>query len=167
MAVAGVMHKAKWGLVALAALAIAVPQAAAAQDRDPPYWASIAAGQARMRTGPGRNFPIAWLYQRAGLPVRVVEVYRNWRKVEDPEGVQGWMLVNLLSAERTAMVIGDIRPMRAEPSRGAAIRYRAEPGVVGSVRGCRDGWCEFDVRGRSGYVETRHLYGVAEGERVD
>lgn len=148
-------------------MALAMPEAATAQVRETPYWASISAGQARMRTGPGRNFPINWLYQRAGLPVRVVEIYENWRKIEDPDGAQGWMLVNLLSAERTAMVVGDIRPMREAPRSGSRIRYRAEPGVVGRIRSCRRGWCEFDVRGRMGFVETAHLYGIEDDERVD
>ena len=120
-----------------------------------------------MRTGPGRNFPISWLYQRAGLPVRVVEVYENWRKIEDPDGTQGWMLVNLLNADRTAMIMGDIRPMREAPQTGARIRYRAEPGVVGRIRTCRRGWCEIDVRGRSGFVEMAHLHGVEDDERID
>lgn len=154
-----------WLLLAMLPVGLSPP--AAAQDREPPYWASISAGHARMRTGPGRNFPISWVYRRADLPVRVVEIYRNWRKVEDPEGVQGWMLVNLLSAERTAMITGDVRPMRAAPEPGATIRYRAEPGVVGRIRNCRRGWCEFDVHGRSGFVRTDHLYGVGENEEVD
>ena len=76
-------------------------------------------------------------------------------------------VVNLLSADRTAMITGDIRPLRAAPERGARVRYRAEPGVVGRISNCRRGWCEFDVRGRSGFVQTRHLYGVDEDERVD
>ena len=150
-----------------ALLAVSLPSGVAAQTRETPYWASSSAGQARMRTGPGRNFPISWLYQRSGLPVQVVEVYENWRKIEDPEGTQGWMLVNLLSADRTGMIIGDIRPMRESPRPDARIRYRAEPGVVGRVSSCRRGWCEFDVRGRTGFVETSHLYGVNDDERVD
>jgi SH3-like domain-containing protein len=141
--------------------------AAHAQDRDTPYWASISAGQARMRTGPGRNFPISWLYQREGLPVRVVEIYENWRKIEDPEGTQGWMLVNLLSAERTGMIINDIQPMRESPDASARIRFRAEPGVVGRISNCRRGWCEFNVRGRSGFVEISQLHGIEDDERVD
>lgn len=155
-------------LTAMAALvSFAIPADLAAQDRDPPYWASISAGQARMRTGPGRNFPISWLYQREGLPVRVVEIYENWRKVEDPEGVQGWMLVNLLSSDRTAMITGDVRALREAPQPGARVRYRAEPGVVGRVSNCRRGWCEFDVHGRSGFIEIAHIYGVGADERID
>ncbi|HEV2865763.1 MAG TPA: SH3 domain-containing protein, partial [Allosphingosinicella sp.] len=65
-------------------------------SRSTPYWASIASGQAMMRAGPGRNYPGTWLYVRRDLPVRVVEVYESWRKIEDPDGTTGWMLVNLL-----------------------------------------------------------------------
>ena len=154
-------------IVALAVFALSLPSGVEAQSRETPYWASISAGQARMRTGPGRNFPISWLYQRAGLPVQVVEVYENCRKIEEPEGTQGWMLVNLLSADRTGMIVGDIRPLRESPRPDARIRFRAEPGVVGRISNCRRGWCEFDVRGRTGFVEISHLYGVSDDERVD
>ena len=42
-----------------------------------------------MRTGPGRNYPGIWLYKRRDLPIRVIQIYPNWRKVEDPDGEQG------------------------------------------------------------------------------
>lgn len=155
-------------ILIMGVMLLAIPEGTLAQTRETPYWASISAGKARMRTGPGRNFPISWLYQRAGMPVRIVEVYENWRKIEDMDGTtRGWMLVTLLSADRTAMIVGDIRPLRAARQSGSRIRYRAEPGVVGRISGCRRGWCEFDVHGRSGFVEVAHLYGVAEEERVD
>ena len=69
-------------------------QASAPQQRKTPYWASLAAGQARMRSGPGRNYPASWLYQRQGLPVQVTEVYPGWRKVRDPDGESGWMITS-------------------------------------------------------------------------
>ena len=58
-------------LTAIAILGAAAP--AAAQEKQPPYWASIASGQAMTRTGPGKNYPGVWLYQRRDLPVRVVK----------------------------------------------------------------------------------------------
>src|SRR3546814_10319351 len=110
-------------MVTVLALA-ALPFAAGSQDqRQTPYWASIAAGKARMRTGPGRTYPATWLYQRADLPIKVVEVYSHWRKIEDPGGTIGWMQVNLLSDTRTAIVTGDEpRPMREAPAESAKVR---------------------------------------------
>jgi SH3-like domain-containing protein len=129
-----------------------------------PYWGSISAGQARMRTGPGRQFPASWLYQRAGLPVKVIETYPNWRKVEDPDGTQGWIQSNLLSEGRTGMVLGETRQLRESPNPSARIIWRAEPGVVGKLSECKKGWCKLDVRGRMGYIEAPQLWGVDPAE---
>ena len=139
---------------------------AAQESREPPYYASIAASKARMRTGPGRTYPAAWLYVRDNLPIKVVAKYQDWRKIEDPDGTQGWMLVSLLSAARTAMVVGTIVEMREAPRHAAAVMWRAEPGVVGKISECQRGWCYFDVRGRAGYVEHSHLWGVDPGENI-
>jgi len=142
-------------------LLAAAPGASAQEERKTPYWASISAGEAMMRTGPGRNYPAVWLYRRADLPVKVVEVYPNWRKVEDPDGATGWMLVHLLSAQRTAIVTGAApRPMHSEPGTGSRIAYRAAPGVVGRLLKCNGGWCLFDVGGKRGYIQKDHIWGV-------
>ena len=110
-------------LVAIALLGCAT--VASAQDKKPPYWASIASGEAMMRTGPGRNYPGVWLYKRRDLPVRVLQIYPNWRKIEDPDGEKGWMLVTLLSDRRTAIVRpGAPRDIRVKPDPSAAVRYR-------------------------------------------
>ena len=132
-----------------------------------PYWASIRAGQARMRTGPARTYPASWLYRRPDLPVHVVGAFKEWRKVEDPDGTQGWMQANLLSETRTAIVRGQ-QPiaMLDRPTAGARLLWRAAPGVVGRISGCANGWCRFDVRGQVGYVEQGGIWGVEAGEVV-
>ena len=148
-------------------LLLAAP--AAAQDKKPPYWASIASGQAMMRTGPGRNYPGIWLYQRRDLPVRVVKKYQNWRLIEDPDGAQGWMLVTLLSDRRTAIVKpGEPRPVRVEPERrrqGRAISpSRAWSG--GSTNAATAGAGSRSASSE-GYIRMSDIWGVGENEVVD
>lgn len=146
--------------IALIAISLAVVGPAAAQS-DPklPYWASISVDEARMRKGPSPDVPVIWEYRRKDLPVKVVARHENWRKIEDPDGTQGWMAARLLSRTRTAIVTGDIRPMREQPDRAAAVAYRAEPGVVGRITECSTEWCQFDVRGRKGWIQTDHIWG--------
>ncbi|WP_439568136.1 SH3 domain-containing protein [Sphingopyxis sp.] len=145
---------------ALILLSLAVVGPASAQS-DPklPYWASISVDEARMRKGPSPDVPVIWEYRRKDLPVKVVARHESWRKIEDPDGTQGWMAARLLSRTRTAIVTGDIRPLREEASAAAAVAYRAEPGVVGRITECGDGWCRFDVKGRKGWIQTDHIWG--------
>ena len=152
-------------IVALCGLAASADAAGA--QRKTPYWGSLSAGQARMRTGPGRTYPANWLYQRQGLPVQVIEVYPGWRKVRDPDGTEGWMIGNLVSDQRAGMIKGTVAALRDSPNPGAKIVWRAEPGVVGRIDKCGGGWCRIDVHGRGGYVEATHLWGVDPGETIN
>jgi SH3-like domain-containing protein len=161
------MRKALAALSILIAGGLALTQASAQEERKTPYWASISAGEALMRTGPGRNYPATWLYRRADLPIKVIEVYPSWRKVQDPDGTTGWMLVNLLSDTRTAIVRGsDPAPMHEAPDANSRIRFRAEPGVVGRLSNCTNGWCRLDVKGRAGFIRIERIWGVDSGEKL-
>lgn len=154
-------------LMLAAAALLATPDEAAAQaKRAYPYFASIRAGKARMRRGPGRQYPATWVYVRPDLPVRVLGAYKEWRKVEDPGGEQGWMQANLLAEARTGIVMGSEATLHAAPNAGARLLYRVAPGVVGRVSKCLAGWCLFDVRGRVGYIEANRLWGVLGDESL-
>jgi SH3-like domain-containing protein len=157
-------------VLALVAMVAALAQsgAVAQRERQPPYWASISSGRALMRTGPAQSYPGVWLYVRSGLPVRVVATQPNWRRVQDPDGATGWMMVRLLSDARTALVTGgEPRPMHSEPDPSSPVRYLAEPGVVGGLSRCSEGWCRLDVGGRAGFIRAGHVWGLDPNEEVD
>lgn len=155
-------------LTAGLAASLTAPAAIAADPvPKPPYWASIRPSVARMRTGPARTYPASWLYRRAGLPVKVVATFKDWRRVEDQDGASGWMQGNLLSQQRTAVVTaGPPLEMRDRPSPGARLAYRAAPGVIGKLSECAGGWCRFDVMGQVGYAQVDGLWGIEPGERL-
>lgn len=147
----------------LLALAVLSGTPAGAQSRKPlPYWASISEPEARMRVGPNLDYPSNWVYRRRDLPVKVVQVLGNWRKIEDSSGTQGWMHVRLLSDAATAIVKGGVTEMRDRASDDAKLLYRVQAGVVGRVADCGSGWCAFDVAGKKGYVRASSLWGAVE-----
>ena len=143
----------------LALLALAGPPAAA--QSDVPYWASIRAGIAKMRAGPGRQFPSTWVYRRVDLPLRVIQRHDDWRKVEDPDGTTGWMLRTLLTDRRTA-IVRTLTTVHAEPSGASHVNWRVEPGVVGRLDDCDEGWCRIDIKGHVGFLREATLWGAGE-----
>jgi len=148
---------------AFAFAALIFASGAFAQDREVPYWASIKADTLNMRAGPGRDFPVRWVYRRAGLPLKVLRVHEGWRLVRDPDGAEGWVTANLLSKERGALVIGKgLAAIRAEPGDRAKLKWNAEPGVVGALGECEAGWCEIDVGGRAGFMRADRLWGAGK-----
>ncbi|GEM_PF-298386 len=149
-------------LAALGALSC-LPQLAAAQAAEVPYWASLDDEEVYMRVGPSQNFQIKWVYKRNDLPVKVIRLQQGWRLIEEMDGTQGWVFNSLLSRERHAIVVGEsVTPMRELPSEDSPLRWNVEPGVVGSLGDCNEGWCEFDVDGRFGWVAENRLWGAGE-----
>ncbi|RJY08586.1 SH3 domain-containing protein [Aurantiacibacter aquimixticola] len=146
-----------------ALLLIAIAPSVQAQDRELPYWASIAAEEVNMRAGAGEQFPIEWVYQRQGLPVKVIRFHQGWRLVQEPDGTEGWIFSALLSQRRTAIVTGEGEaPMRAEPTYASPLRWNLEPGVIGALGPCENEWCELDVDGHVGWVEADRLWGEGD-----
>lgn len=145
-------------------VALAAP--ALAQERAVPYWASIAAGQALMRTGPDRTYPAMWLYKRRDLPVRVLQVVGPWRRVQEQDGSSGWMLASLLAARRTAVVTDRFRPIMSERGTGGRLLWQAEPGVIGRISKCDGQYCRIQIGEKVGFIEQSSLWGTDPSERV-
>lgn len=152
-------------IVLLAAMAMSAVSAvsAAAQQREVPYWASLSSEEVNMRVGPSERFRIDWVYRRVGLPVKVIRLQQGWRLIEEPDGTQGWVFNQLLSLQRTAIVVGEgLTPLLELPQAGSRLRWNVEPGVIGELGQCDAQWCEFDVAGREGWIARSRLWGAGE-----
>lgn len=141
----------------------AIPGAAWSDDVKTPYWASVRAGEVNLRAGPGEDYRIDWVYHRPQLPVRVLRTMEGWRLIEDPDGARGWMLARFLTRQRTAFVKGKgLAAMRDRRSDDAHLMWRVEPGVVGVLGDCADGWCVMTIGDRTGYIRQANLWGAGE-----
>lgn len=147
----------------LAGATLYAPHAASGQaEVKTPYWASIQRDKAFARAGPMASYQIEWVFQRKNLPVKVMKRYGVWRQIQDPDGWMGWMHSNMLSRKRTAIVKTSITAIRAAPQDSAKLLWRAEPGVVGELGDCEQGWCEIQIERRGGWVRQDEIWGAGE-----
>ena len=152
---------------ALAALlgAFVAAEAPPAQAADLPRFVSLKSDLANLRVGPGRRYPIEWVYKRRGLPLLVVQHFDQWRWVRDHEGTKGWMHKSLLSTHRTALIMDGVQTIRQRPSSDAPPILRAEAGVIADLLGCEGGWCRIALAGEEGWVPDGTLWGAAPPSR--
>ena len=132
-----------------------------------PRFVSLGANEANMRSGPGEQYPITWVYRREGLPMEVVREWGIWRLVRDPHGGQGWMNKNLLSGERTAYVTRAVRTLYDRADIASRAVWRVEPGVVAKIVLCEEAWCQLRIDGKSGNILRKQLWGVYSKESID
>jgi len=138
-----------------------------------PRFVTLKGDEVNVRAGPGRRYPINWVFLRQEMPVEVVAEFDTWRKIRDFEGTEGWVHQSLLSGRRGALVLGEeIRDLRLDPEPGAPVVARAEPGVIGRLLRCptdsapEEGWCYLDIAGYRGWLPRDDLWGVYQDEEV-
>ena len=143
-----------------------------------PRFVSLKSDRVNVRKGPGTNYPIAWVFEKAGLPVEIVREYGIWRQVRDSDGAQGWVLQNLLSGRRTALVAPWERAtkkttkakptaVRADASADSEVVAYAEAGTLAGLIACNKSWCQVSISDRRGYIAQNRLWGVYKDEAIE
>jgi len=176
-------------LVVLACLAMAAPgRAQPAADTPPPSarvqtgaqtglplprFVAIKSTPVNVRRGPSFDHPVAWVFVRRGVPVEVTAESDNWRRIQDVDGARGWVFHTLIDGKRTVMVVGpdatnprtgDLVALRFSPDARSDEVALVEPGFIGALVDCTQGWCAVRMGPHEGFMRVEHLYGVYPDE---
>jgi len=139
-----------------------------------PRFVTLKSGRVNLRVGPGRNYPVEWMYLKTGLPVEIIQEYDNWRRIRDSEGTAGWINQSLLSGKRSGIAAPWLRGKEEAAitlTRDADEKSRpiatVEPGAIGMIEQCDGQWCEMRFGGYSGYVRQSLIWGAYPDETFD
>jgi SH3-like domain-containing protein len=140
-----------------------------------PRFVSLKSDKVNLRSGPGTDYPTAWVFRRAGLPLEILKEYEGWRQVRDSDGSSGWVLQSFLSGRRTALIepwevkAGNPPPqlaIYADESEKATVVAKIEAGVIANVLSCGGTWCRIFIDPYKGYIQQKRLWGVYDTEKV-
>jgi SH3-like domain-containing protein len=153
-------------------VAIAAEGAGSTSGLPVPRFVSLKSDKVNVRAGPTKDHDVAWVYNRAALPVEVTAEFENWSRIRDWEGAEGWVYHSLLSGKRTALVApsknkDELLPLRYKPDAASAISAQLQHGVLATVKKCSSGWCRLTGDGFDGWIEEGRLWGVYPGEKVE
>ena len=133
-----------------------------------PRFVSLRSEEVNMRTGPGVQYSVDWVYKRRNLPVEVLAEFGTWRKVRDIQGTQGWVHQSLLSSNRWVTVTGQARTLRRRADANSPAVARVEPGANAQVLECPEdnGWCRMNAGGYEGWLRRVEVWGVYPRENI-
>jgi SH3-like domain-containing protein len=157
----------------VAFLIAALATIAAAEERGPvtnlplPRYVSMKTEEGNVRRGPSLSHRIDWVFTRSGMPLQITAEYGHWRRVQDRDGMGGWMHYSLLSGSRTAIVDEDLLPLYARPDTAAQLNARLEAGVIARIDECDLDWCRLRAGGYRGWARKDALWGVESDEILD
>ena len=102
---------------------------------DEEYFASLKKKQVNWRTGPGEKYPIRWIYQEQGYPVKVLDTYDIWKQVQEADGSIGWVHEKMVSDKRTVLVQEDAS-LTDEPDTNSRTIAFVETGTIARIVRC-------------------------------
>jgi SH3-like domain-containing protein len=136
-------------------------------DKNPvPRFVSLKSNEINERVGPGPNYPIEWMYVKAGLPVEVIAEFDNWRKIRDKDGTEGWVHQSMLSSKRHGIVQTAETIIYASEDVNSRPLVRLEPGVLVEILKCRENWCQVRVFDFKGWIPRAFLWGIYPQENL-
>ena len=132
-----------------------------------PRFVSLKASEANVRRGPSKTHRIDWIFKRRDMPLRVIAEHGHWRRVEDRDGVGGWLHYSLISGVRTVIIDEDAVELRRKPMTDAPVAAMLERGVVARLNECTTDWCSMRADGYRGWAPKSSFWGVERAEIID
>ncbi|MDP2193332.1 MAG: SH3 domain-containing protein [Alphaproteobacteria bacterium] len=133
-----------------------------------PRFVSLRSAKVNVHVGPGKQYPVEWVYTRQFIPVEIIAQYEHWRKIRDVDGAVSWVHVSLISGKRYGIVTGSIQSLKEKPSDSAETLARLEPGVIVALKNIQGQWLQVESRSPqgkfSGWIKGKHIWGFYPNE---
>ena len=125
------------------------------------------ANEGNVRRGPSLTHRIDWVFKRRDMPLRITAEHGHWRRVEDRDGLGGWVHYTLLSGVRTVIVEKDLLQLYRKPDTSTNVTAALEAGVIARLGECQLDWCRLSAGGYRGWARKKQLWGVGPSEIRD
>ena len=132
-----------------------------------PRFVSLKFDAVNVRVGPGKRYPIRWVYKRAHFPVQVIEEFAHWRKITDFEGAVGWVQKDQLISDRRALIVDKPQNLYSDPEVSSPPIIRAAPMVIATLLECKPEWCRVEISNRRAWIRKADIWGVTREEVFD
>jgi SH3-like domain-containing protein len=132
-----------------------------------PRYVSMKSTKGNVRRGPSLSHRIDWVSKRRDMPLQITAEHGHWRRVQDRDGMGGWVHYALLSGVRTVLVERDMLQVYTRPDPKTPVSAAFELGVVARLGSCIEDWCRISAGGYKGWARKASLWGVLPGELRD
>ena len=134
-----------------------------------PRFAALKSDTVYMRSGPGERFPIEWVYKRKNFPVKIIDTFEHWYKIEDINQTQGWVHKRMLSDKKTALTKENEKTSlyQKENLQSKVLAYFDGQAIVQILKCETDSlFCQVKYNDLKGYILKNNLFGIYPNEEI-
>ena len=122
---------------------------------------SIRTTKAYLRYGPGKHFPIKWVFTKKKIPVLIIDKYDTWKKIKLRDKTYGWIHNSQLSAKKTSIVIFSDYLRKSPNKKGKKLAFLKKELLVEIIK-CKVSWCKINLQKNNlnGWFIKNYLWGA-------
>ena len=133
-----------------------------------PRYVSLKSNDANIRVGPSKNYPIEIKYIKKNYPLKVLEEYEEWRKVEDFKNNIGWIHKSLISGTRTGIILSsDNKAIRLLNTLNGNVIGEIGEGNIVYLEKCKIDLCLVATENFKGWMNKKYIWGVRKNEIIN
>ena len=122
------------------------------------YFLSLKKDKVYVRYGPGKNYPIKYIYKKKFLPVKVIDKKENFRRIIDHKKNSGWIHISQLRKSKSLIVTSQ-KILFKKPTKYSKPLARLDVGRLLLIKKCEKNWCNIETEKFSGWIDKTNIWG--------
>ena len=123
------------------------------------YYLTLKYNKVNVRYGPGRDYPIKYVYKKKNLPVKIIDKKENFKKIIDFKKNSGWIHTSQLKKGKSFILLKD-QIAFTKPTKYSKPLFKISKGRLLMVKKCKKNWCRVKTENFLGWVKTDEVWGL-------
>ena len=123
------------------------------------YYLTLKYNEVNVRYGPGRDYPVKYVYNKKNLPVKVIDKSREWKKIIDFKKNSGWIHETQLKKSKSFILLKD-QILFTKPTKHSKPLFKIAKGRLLIVKKCKKNWCRVKTENFLGWVKADEVGGL-------
>ena len=123
------------------------------------YFLSLKKDKVYVRYGPGKNYPIKYIYKKKFLPIKVIDKKDNFRRIIDHKKNSGW-IHRIMLRKLNSLIILEEKIVFKKNSKFSKPLVKLEKGRLVIIKKCEVNWCKIETGNYSGWIDTKNVWGI-------
>ena len=123
------------------------------------YFLMLKNSKVNVRYGPSFDYPVKFFYKKINLPIKVIDIKENFRRIIDHKKNCGWIHISQLRKANSLIVLED-KILFKNNSKFSKPIIILEKGRLVLIKKCISNWCNIKTDKYRGWVQTDNVWGI-------
>ena len=123
------------------------------------YFLSLKKNKVYVRYGPGKNYPIKYIYKKKFLPIKVIDKKDNFRRIIDHKKNSGW-IHQIMLRKLNSLIALEEKIIFKKNSKFSQPLAKLEKGRLVIIKKCKINWCKIQTGNYIGWIDTKNVWGI-------